>query len=324
MLTMRPPPRARMCGSTAREQRICANSLMSRSACHCSSLSVSKLPGVARPALLTRRSIPPKRSTAAATKRSMSSRFVTSATSASAARPHARPISAPAASISAWLREQIATSAPSRASSSAMACPSPLLPPVTRATLPCKPSSIDDSLRHGIVLGGIGRCGLDALQHLAEAAARGREDVQAHARFVKRPGAVRHVRGHDVDVAGADHPLFAVHLELVLALEDGTDLLLRVLVQRRFRVRLEVDEVDQQVAPEYRFEADTFAQVDEGNLVRAGEHGRKRRVDLNRRIAEPEVLVFLVAGGVAHDTVLSGASVRVAAVSRRCGIVTLL
>src|ERR671937_581367 len=61
MLTMRPPPRARMCGSTAREQRICANSLMSRSACHCSSLSVSKLPGVARPALLTRRSIPPKR-----------------------------------------------------------------------------------------------------------------------------------------------------------------------------------------------------------------------------------------------------------------------
>jgi hypothetical protein len=62
MLMIRPPPRARMWGTTAREHRIIENSFTSRSACQSSSLRVSKAPGWTPPALLTRMSMPPRAS----------------------------------------------------------------------------------------------------------------------------------------------------------------------------------------------------------------------------------------------------------------------
>src|SRR5215213_378744 len=112
MLTIRPPPAARMCGSTSREQRISEKSLTSRSAAQFSSESVSNVPGWAPPALLTRQSIPPSASAVRATR----SRTCSS------------------------LREQIATRAPSATSSRAIASPMPFEPPVTSARRPSRPS----------------------------------------------------------------------------------------------------------------------------------------------------------------------------------------
>ena len=79
MLTMRPPPAARMWGSTSREQRISEKSFTSRSAIQFSSVSVSNVPGWAPPALLTRKSIPPSASAERATKSCTCSGSVTSA-----------------------------------------------------------------------------------------------------------------------------------------------------------------------------------------------------------------------------------------------------
>ena len=57
-------------------------------------------------------------------------------------RPVSAEISAAAASRSAFVRAARATSTPSRANSSAIALPMPLLPPVTMATLPSSSISI--------------------------------------------------------------------------------------------------------------------------------------------------------------------------------------
>src|SRR4029450_12150449 len=68
MLTMRPPPAARMCGSSSRQQRINEKSLTSRSLFQSASVSASNVPGCARPALLTRQSTRPRASAERGTK----------------------------------------------------------------------------------------------------------------------------------------------------------------------------------------------------------------------------------------------------------------
>src|SRR5829696_1112480 len=135
MLTIRPPPAARMCGSTSREQRISENSFTSRSATQVASFSVSKLPGCAPPALLTRQSIPPNASAERATRSRTCSGSVTSAACA-----YSAPMSAAVARISSSFREQVATRAPSATSSRAIASPRPFDPPVTSTRRPSRPS----------------------------------------------------------------------------------------------------------------------------------------------------------------------------------------
>src|SRR5215475_10486694 len=92
--------------------------------------------------LLTRICRPPSRSTAWATARSTCSRLVTSATSGMTLRPVWPSSSRAAASRRSFVRATIATSTPSRASSSAIALPMPRLPPVTSARLPFSPRSM--------------------------------------------------------------------------------------------------------------------------------------------------------------------------------------
>ena len=79
MLTMRPPPAFRMGGTQSRTQRIAAKSFSSRSACQAASSTVSKPRAAEVPALLTRMSIRPNRSSVSATSRSRSPARVTSA-----------------------------------------------------------------------------------------------------------------------------------------------------------------------------------------------------------------------------------------------------
>src|SRR5213079_3002375 len=58
-LMMRPHFRSFICGIRIRQKRICANSLRSRSPCHCSSVIVSDGPRIDWPALLTKMSTLP-------------------------------------------------------------------------------------------------------------------------------------------------------------------------------------------------------------------------------------------------------------------------
>ena len=86
----------------------------------------------ATPALDTRMSTPPKRSTAAAKAAATASSLVTSPLTA---RP-ASPYGATASSAPAWSRSNATTHAPAAASESPIARPMPPAPPVTSATWP--------------------------------------------------------------------------------------------------------------------------------------------------------------------------------------------
>src|SRR5215470_1691763 len=110
--------------------------LSCRPCCHASSSRLSSTPPGAEPALFTRMSMRPKCRAAPCTKVSASSRRVRSAAIASTFRPDSRRISSAVASSTSLRRAQIASSAPSRASTRAMPLPIPRLPPVTSATLP--------------------------------------------------------------------------------------------------------------------------------------------------------------------------------------------
>src|SRR5262245_40653118 len=110
--------------------------LSCRPCAQASSSRLSSTPPGAEPALFTRMSIRPKCRAAPCTKFSASSRRVRSAATASTFRPDSRRISSAVASSTSLRRAQIATSAPSRASTRAMPLPIPRLPPVTSATLP--------------------------------------------------------------------------------------------------------------------------------------------------------------------------------------------
>src|SRR5256885_658281 len=99
--------------------------LSCRPCCHASSSRASSTPPGAEPALFTRMSIRPKWRAAPRTKFSASSRRVRSAGIASTARPHSRRISSAVASSTSLRRAQIATSAPSQASTRAMPLPMP-------------------------------------------------------------------------------------------------------------------------------------------------------------------------------------------------------
>src|SRR6267142_2504784 len=141
MLTMRPPPRFFMWGMTRRDMRTAPMTLRSQSACHVSSSTFSKAAAAEVPALLRRMSMPPHWATTALTSLSQSAARLTSATWASTWPLVVLRISSAVWSRCSLRRAQIATRAPSAASFSAAARPSPSLPPVMMATLPLSPRS---------------------------------------------------------------------------------------------------------------------------------------------------------------------------------------
>ena len=140
-LTMLPPPRARMIGTTSRHTRTAPITLRSRSSCQAASSTSSSEAAADLPALLTAMSTPPKRSTAAATNRSMSAAFDTSAGTARTSDPVVEAIVSATSRRCASRRAQIATLQPSAASFSAVARPNPSLAPVMIATRSLSPSS---------------------------------------------------------------------------------------------------------------------------------------------------------------------------------------
>src|SRR5712672_1312562 len=147
MLMMRPQPAVFMKGMTAREQRSAPTYFTLKSCSKSSSMTVSIGPvAVVEPPgadpLLTRMCRPPSCCAASATMRSTCALLVTSAARGTMRRFVSAANSRAVASRSALLRATIATSAPSRANSRAMALPMPRLPPVTIACLSCNPRSM--------------------------------------------------------------------------------------------------------------------------------------------------------------------------------------
>ena len=131
----------------AREQRSAPTNLTSKSLIRSSSIRSSMGPVAlgdppGRDALLTRMCRPPRVSAAALMTRSTCSRLVASKDMGMARRPVVSTISAAVASRSGMEREPTTTSAPSRASSRAIALPMPRLAPPTNASLPSSPKSI--------------------------------------------------------------------------------------------------------------------------------------------------------------------------------------
>ncbi len=179
---------------------------------------------------------PPNAATLWATRSLTCSGSVTSAVWAWTIRPDARSRVA-AASTSAALRAQMATSTPSAVSSSAMARPMPFEPPVTSARRPVSPSSNYSPAPAG--RGVPTRCVFE------EGATRWCEDIDLTAGGVFGARPVRDPRRDDRDIAGAHGAHLAVELELELALQHDGELLLDVDVHGRLGVRLEGDEVDQ-------------------------------------------------------------------------------
>ena len=140
MLTTRPAPAARKCGTARRTRwawavRLTAtvlSQLMRKSSSSCWVFVAS-----ATPALLTRMSSPPNAPTTVSTSACRAPRSATSVTTPIAASsPWASRISSTTASTRSWPRSTTATRAPSSAKRCAVARPMPLAAPVTRARLP--------------------------------------------------------------------------------------------------------------------------------------------------------------------------------------------
>ena len=133
MFTIRPQPASIMWGTTAWQQWNVPVRLTSILSFQCSRVMSRNGMKLSRPALLTRMSGAPSRSTTSTTASSIRRRSVTSTF-----RPMARPppASIPRAAVAAAspLRSKMATAAPSLARRSLMARPMPDAPPVTTVT----------------------------------------------------------------------------------------------------------------------------------------------------------------------------------------------
>ncbi|MNV85674.1 hypothetical protein D3C71_1796450 [compost metagenome] len=106
-----------------------------------------------RPALLTRISSPPRPSMVSRMTRSTGSMLIRLASMARQRRPSA--VMAAMVSVGGWM-PATATSAPACASATAIPCPRPVLPPVTRATLPSRLNGL--AIAYAVLF----QCGTDA------------------------------------------------------------------------------------------------------------------------------------------------------------------
>src|SRR3954451_1478866 len=136
----------RRCGRAARTSWCgpiaCTASTHDSSSCV---VSATALPRLATPALLTRTSRPPNRSTAVATACSDDAGSSTCASTATAIAPSPASLSTSASADSRSRREVRTTDAPPSASSVLTAPPMPRPPPVTRATRPASGCPADGS-----------------------------------------------------------------------------------------------------------------------------------------------------------------------------------
>ena len=133
---MRPHPRSRIFGPTARAHSHGPFRLVSITMSQSASVSSSIGPRLLTPALFTRMSIGPSSASTSDTSRVTCSASITSAANPRARRPVAAAISDAADSHASRERPEIATSAPASASACAMTRPSPRAPPVTSARRP--------------------------------------------------------------------------------------------------------------------------------------------------------------------------------------------
>jgi hypothetical protein len=143
-LTTRPHPRSFIPGVSSRISRIGAMTLISNAAYQSSSGTSSRSRHLALPALLTRTSTGPKRSSAAARMRADASGSVTSWTSDSAAPPASAPAATHSSAASTTARSPRATKrteAPSAQRRRAVSSPMPRLAPVITQVRPLTPRS---------------------------------------------------------------------------------------------------------------------------------------------------------------------------------------
>src|SRR5882762_3991311 len=141
MLMMRPYCRSIIVRPTACEQMNAPVRFTSITFCHCVSVIASGRSPHEMPALLTRMSILPKRSTVASATAWTSAALETSQRIASTVKPRPRSDSTAGSSHSSR-RAQSISDAPASASPSANSAPSPREPPVTMATRPERSNSL--------------------------------------------------------------------------------------------------------------------------------------------------------------------------------------
>src|SRR5262245_56806266 len=144
-MTIAPPPRFRISGTASRDARTAGNRVWSSASCHSSSDVPTISVPLARPTLLTRMSSPPNKSTVRAMTVSTPAAVETSATTGntSVGRCATERSSAAASLSDGSPLAQIVTRHPSWARARALANPNPLLEPVTMATLPERPRSMN-------------------------------------------------------------------------------------------------------------------------------------------------------------------------------------
>src|SRR5687767_1931168 len=132
----------RSSGSASRVSRTADIRVSSTAACHFASSRSSKRPGGGPPAFTMSESMAPNFATASRTKRSQPAVVARSATIGSVCAPVLSATSRAALPIAPSSRLHMATFAPSRPNSSAIARPSPLLAAATSTVLPFSPRSI--------------------------------------------------------------------------------------------------------------------------------------------------------------------------------------
>ena len=140
--TIEPPRCLRMIGSASRVRRTAEKSVRSTAFCQAASSRSSNRPGGGPPAFTMRMSTVRYFATAVCTNDSQPSLVARSAAIGRTSPFVLRTISSAAAVMAPSSRLHIATFAPSRANSSAIARPRPLLAAATSAILPERPRSI--------------------------------------------------------------------------------------------------------------------------------------------------------------------------------------
>src|SRR5262245_60611517 len=205
MLTIRPAPRAAMCGRTAHIAHHVPLTPLVHDRSNCASGMSSSGARAPKPwALFTRTSTPPQRAAVSATIRSTSARTATSTTAANASPPAAQT-SATVRSARCGFSSATQTRAPSRPNASAIPRPMPCPAPVTTAILPVRrptPASLhrawwsDNRSRHAALRAPGSRGSSKArdarrLHEAAGAKAGARREPRARSRLVAVRGGGR-------------------------------------------------------------------------------------------------------------------------------------
>jgi hypothetical protein len=164
---MTPPPRARIRRPTARLQCQTPSRFVAMTSRHSVSGRSNAAPLTPTPALFTSTSIGPNSALTVSTARSTSSGSVTSSPTPYERMPRSAS-SAAAARAESSDRLVTATAAPASPRACAIARPSPLLPPVTSATVPSREKAARAFMKSEPFCRSLGRCGLRGTRRVRE------------------------------------------------------------------------------------------------------------------------------------------------------------